>query len=85
MYWLVNNLFPTCVGINKFLTIMLLAVTTSCDGGALLTTQGTHICLILSFILPSGRVASQGGWPVQILDPNQVQKLLGVWRGGEGG
>ena len=27
----------------------------------------------------------QGGRPVQILDPNRVQKLLGVWRGGGGG
>ena len=27
-------------------------------------------------------VLRQGGWPVQILDPNRVQKLLGVWRGG---
>ena len=27
---------------------------------------------------------SPGGRPVQILDPNRVRKLLGVWRGGEG-
>ena len=51
MYWLINNLFPTNVGINTFITIMLLALTTTCDGGALLTTQSTHICLILSVIL----------------------------------
>ena len=27
----------------------------------------------------------QGGRPVQILDPNRVRKLLGVWKGGGGG
>ena len=27
MYWLMNNLFPTSVGINTFITIMLLALT----------------------------------------------------------
>ena len=57
MYWLVNNLFPTSVGINIFIMTMLLALTTSCDGGVLLTTRGTHICLILSLILRGGRVA----------------------------
>ena len=57
MYQLMNTLFPTNVGINAFITIMLLALTTTCDGGALLTTQGTHISLILSFILRGGRVA----------------------------
>ena len=57
MYCLINNLFPTSVGINTFITIMLLALTTSCDGVALLTTQGTHICLILSLMLRGGRVA----------------------------
>ena len=51
MYWLIDNLFPTSVGIKTFITIMLLALTTTCDGGALVTTQGTHI------ILPGGRVA----------------------------
>ena len=58
MYRLIHNLFPTSVGINTFITIMLLAITTTCDGGALLTTQGIHICLILSFIWLGGRVAS---------------------------
>ena len=38
-------------------TIALLALTTTCDGGAFLTTQGTHICLISSFILCGSRVA----------------------------
>ena len=46
-YWVTNNLFPTSVGINTFITIMLRALTTSYDGRALLITQGTHICLIL--------------------------------------
>ena len=57
MYWLINSLSPTSVGINTFLTIMLLALTTTCDGGALLTTQGAHIPLILSLILRGGHVA----------------------------
>ena len=57
MFWLVNNLFPTSAGINTFIIIMLSALTTSYDGGALLTTQGTHICLILSLILHGGQVA----------------------------
>ena len=57
MYQLINNVFPTSVGINTFITTMFLALTTTCDGGALLTTQGTHICLILSFILRGSRVA----------------------------
>ena len=57
MYWLRNSLFPTSVGINTFLTLMLLALTTTCDGGAPPTTQGTHICLILSLILRGSRVA----------------------------
>ena len=42
---------PTSVGIMTFITMMLLALTTTSDGGALLTTEGTHICLILSLIL----------------------------------
>ena len=46
--------FPTSVGINTFITIMRLALTKTYDGGALLTTQRTHICLILSFILRGG-------------------------------
>ena len=57
MYLLLNNLFPTSVGINTCITIMLPALTTTCDGGALLTTQGTDIYVILSFILRGGRVA----------------------------
>ena len=42
--------------------------TTSCDGGALLTTQGTHICLILSFIL-------RGGW-VAFISPNMRRNMV---------
>ena len=57
MYQLINNPFPTSLGINTFITILLPALSTSCDGGALLTTHSTHICLILSFILHGGRVA----------------------------
>ena len=57
MYRLINNLCPTSVGINTFITIMLLALTATCDGGVLLTTQSTHMCLILPFILHGGRVA----------------------------
>ena len=49
-------LFPTSVGMCTFIAIMLLALTTSCDGGALPTTQGTHSCLILSLILRGGQV-----------------------------
>ena len=60
MYWLINNLFPTRVGINAFITTMLLALTISCDGEALLTTQGTRIYLILSFILRGSQVAFIG-------------------------
>ena len=44
------------MGNNTFLTIMLMALTTICDGEALLTTQGTHIRL-LYFILYGGQVA----------------------------
>ena len=57
MCWLMNKLFPTSVGIDTFITIILLALTTSCDSGALLTTQRTHICLILSLALCGGRIA----------------------------
>ena len=35
----------------------------------------------LRLLLGSG----QGGRPVQILDPNRVQQLWGVWNGGGGG
>ena len=68
MYWLINSLFPTSVGINTFLTRMHLAVTTTYDGGAPLTTQGTHICLILSLILRGGRVA--------VISPNMRRDML---------
>ena len=54
---LTNNIIPTSVGVNTFTTIVLLTVTTNCDGGALVTTQHTHFYLILSLILRGGRVA----------------------------
>ena len=57
VYQRINNLFPTSVGIITFITIIFPALTIICDGGAVVTTQGTHICLILSFILCGGRVA----------------------------
>ena len=68
MYRLINNLFPTSVGSNTFITIMLLALTTTCDSGALLTTQGTHICLILSFILR--------GSGVVVISPNMRRGMV---------
>ena len=55
--WLTNNIIPTSVGVNAFTTIVLLTLTTSCDGGALVTKQRTHFYLILSLILRGGRVA----------------------------
>ena len=68
MYWLINDLFPTGVGIDTFIAIMLLALTTSCDSGALLTTQGTHICFNLSLILRGGRVA--------LISPNMRRDMV---------
>ena len=53
---------------HQYILIMLLALTTSCDGGALLTTQGTHIYLLLSFILC-------GGW-VAFISPNMRQDMV---------
>ena len=75
IYRLTNNLFPMCVGINKFVTmgppIMVLALTTNCDGGALLTTRHTHICPILSLILRGSRVA--------FISPNMRRGMV-PWR-----
>ena len=31
------------------------------------------------------KAIERGGRPVQILDPNRVRKLLGIWGGGRGG
>ena len=39
------------MGVNTFSTIVLLTLITNCDGGALLATQHTHICLIFCLIL----------------------------------
>ena len=58
--YVTNNTGPTSVtsvGVNTFSTIVLLTLTTNCDGGALLATQHTHFCLILCLILRGGRVA----------------------------
>ena len=54
---LTNNIGPTSVGVNTFITIMLLTLITNCDGGAPLATQNTHFRLILCLILRGGRVA----------------------------
>ena len=39
---LTNNIIPTSVGVNTFRTIVLLTLTTNCDGGALVATQCIH-------------------------------------------
>ena len=49
--YLTNNIAPTSVGVNTLSTIVLLTLITKWDGGALLTTQHTHFCLILCLIL----------------------------------
>ena len=54
---LANNIIPTSVGLKTFKTIVLLTLTTDCDGGALVTIEHTHSYLILPFILRGGRVA----------------------------
>ena len=46
----INNIISTSVGVNTFRTIVLHTLTTNCDGGALVTTQRTKFCLILSLI-----------------------------------
>ena len=51
---LTNIIIPTSLGINTFSTMMLLALTINCRGGALLPTQSAHSCLILSLILRGG-------------------------------
>ena len=51
-----NSIIPTSVGVHTLSTIVLLALITNCAGGALLTTQGTHLYLILR----GGRVAFIG-------------------------
>ena len=65
------------VGINTFITIMLLALTTTCGGGALLTTQVTHMCPILSFILRLGSRTE-----LQTPPPPRAWGLVwNIWRG----
>ena len=39
---LTNNIGPTSVGVNTFITIVLLTLITNCDGGAPMATQNTH-------------------------------------------
>ena len=78
MYLRVNNLFSTSVGINTFIIIMLLALTTTCDGEALLTTQSTQICLILPFILRGGRVAFISPSMRQDMVPWSIRRVTDV-------
>ena len=65
---LTNNIGPTSVGINTFITIVLLTLITNCDGGAPLATQNTHFRLILCLILRGGRVA--------LVSPNLRRDML---------
>ena len=46
---------PANKGVTAFRTTVLLALNTTCDGGALVTTQGTNFYLILSPILRGSR------------------------------
>ena len=66
------------VGINTFLTIMLLALTTNCDGGALLTIHGTLICLILSPILCGGLVAFMGPNMRRDMVPRSMRRVTSL-------
>ena len=65
---LTNNIGPTSVGVNAFITIVLLTLITNCDGGAPLATQNTHFRLILCLILRGGRVA--------LVSPNLRRDML---------
>ena len=65
---LTNNIGPTSVGVNTFITIVLLTLITNCDGGAPLATQNTHFRLILCLILRGGRVA--------LVSPNLRRDML---------
>ena len=73
--YLTNNIAPTSVGVNTFITIVLLTLITNCDGGAPLATQHTHFYLILCLILRGGRVAFVG--------PNKTRDML-PWSVGGG-
>ena len=75
--YLTNNIGPTSVGVNTFSKIVLLTLITNCDGGALVTRQYTHFCLILCLILRGGRVAS--------VSPNMRLNMLPWSIGGLGG
>ena len=74
--YLTNNIGPTSVGVNTFITIVLLTLITNCDGGAPLATQHTHFRLILCLILRGGRVA--------LVSPNLRRDML-PWSVGGGG
>ena len=60
---------------DEYIAKMLLALTTSYNGGAFVTTQGTHICLIISLILGGSRVA--------FISPNMVGHAPTVHKEGE--
>ena len=72
---LTNNIGPTSVGVNTFITIVLLTLITNCDGGAPMATQNTHFSLILCLILRGGRVA--------LVSPNLRRDML-PWSVGGG-
>ena len=65
---LTNSIILTSVGINTISTIMLLTLTTKCDGVAPVTTHDTHMCLISSLFL-------RGGW-VAFISPNMMHDMV---------
>ena len=83
---LTNSIISTSVGVNTFSTKMLLALTTNCDGGALLTTQhnttqSTHLCLIPSAIWMMSHIPNSRGhtnlW-IRIPYP-RLKRPLNLW------
>ena len=81
------NLIPTSAGINTFIAIMLLALITSCDGRALLTTQSTHICLILSRAVLNGekkcsvtQFSQKSPRTLNVFNHGWWQLVVGGWR-----
>ena len=63
--------FPTSVGTKTSITATPLSLTTAYDGAMLLTTQGTHMCLILSLILHGRQVAL-----AELLSPNLRRHMV---------
>ena len=57
--YLTNNIGPTSVGVNTFITIVLLTLITNCDGGAPLATQNTHFCLDCESLTPTRGATQQ--------------------------